>query len=178
VALQKLSRIRQLKILGTVTALLFVSMVTQSASLEPSIPTIQFSFSESSFKSIIAQWQFTGVVRVKTHFAFDFPFLLSYGVFGYALAAHTTLSRALPAILRFPFTWALPVAAAIDASENFLHLYFVHAATVTFPSLYFVAGVIATFKWLLIAAFVIGALYANVHDAILSRTKGRNKPIQ
>jgi hypothetical protein len=169
---------RQLKILGIVTGLLFVSMVTQSASLEPSIPTIQFSFSEASFKSIIAQWQSPGVARFKTHFAFDFPFLLSYGVFGYALAAYTALTGALPAILRSPFTWALPVAALMDASENLLHLYFVQAATVTFQGLYFVAGVVATFKWLLIAAFVIGVLYASVRNGVLSRTKGRSKPIQ
>jgi hypothetical protein len=77
-----------------------------------------------------------------------------------------------------PFTSALPVAAVMDASENLLHLYFVQAATVTFQGLYFVAGVVATFKWLLIAAFVIGVLYASVRNGVLSRTKGRSKPIQ
>ena len=168
---------RRVKILGTVTGLLFVSMVTQSASLEPSVPTLHFSFSETAFNAIIAQWQSAGVARFKTHIAFDFPFLLSYGAFGYALANHTALPRALPAIVRLPFTWALPVAAVMDASENLLHLYFVQAATVAFPGLYFVAGVVATFKWLLIAAFVIGVLYASVGNRVLSRTKRRSKPI-
>jgi hypothetical protein len=169
---------RRLKILGIVTGLLFVSMVTQSASLEPSIPTIQFSFSEASFKSIIAQWQSAGVARFKTHFAFDFPFLLSYGAFGYALAAHTTLPQALPPIVRLPFTSALPVAAVMDASENLLHLYFVHAATVMFTELYFVAGVVATCKWLLITTFLIAVLYAYARVGILSHSKVRSKPIQ
>jgi hypothetical protein len=177
-ALQAMSRIRQLRLLGTVTALLFGAMAIQSASLEPSIPTIHFSFSATSFNAVLAQWQAAGVARFTTHFAFDFPFLVSYGVFGYALAAYTHLPRALPAILRRPFTWALPVAALMDAAENVLHLYFVHATAIPFPSLYFAAGIIATLKWLLIAAFVMGVLYAKVRAALLSRTKGRSKPMQ
>jgi len=154
-----------LRILGAVTALLFVAMVFHAARLEPSIPKIQLTFSEAAFRSILAQWQPSEVARFKSHFAIDFPFLVSYGLFGYFLCEHTALTRGLPALARSLLSWALPAAAVMDAGENLFHLYFVFAVSAMPVVLYFVSGVVATFKWLLIAAFVVSVGYARIRKA-------------
>jgi len=73
-----MSRIVQLRILGSFTALLFLAMVIHAAPLKPSIPTIHFTFSEASFNSILAQWQPAGVARFKWHFAIDFPAAIAW----------------------------------------------------------------------------------------------------
>ena len=140
-------------------------MVFHAAPLEPSIPTIQFSFSEATFRSVLAQWQPSGVARFKRHFAIDFPFLVSYGFLGYFLSEHTSLTRGLPALARSLLSWALPAAAVMDAAENLFHLYFVFAVTAIQVVLYFVSGLVSTFKWLLIAAFVISVGYARIRKA-------------
>jgi len=159
------SSIASLRILGAVTALLFVTMAIQAAPLEPSIPTIQFSFSEASFNSVLAQWRPSGVERFKWHFAIDFPFLVSYGLFGYALSRYLSFMPGRSPLTAALSSSALPVAAVMDAAENLLHLGFIYAAITIPPALYFVAGVLATFKWTLIAVFVIGACYASIRKS-------------
>ena len=160
-----ISRMVLLRILGILTALLFVAMVIHAAPLYPSIPTIHFTFSEASFNAVLAQWQPTGVARFKRHFAFDFPFLVSYGFFGYLLCKHTSLTLGLSTRVKSLLTWALPFAAAMDAVENLLHLTFIYAGKGIPAAFYFVAGIVATFKWAVIVAFVIGAGYTRVRNA-------------
>lgn len=160
-----MSRIVLLRIVGCFTALLFVAMVIQSAPLKPSIPMIHFTFSEASFNSILAQWGPTGVARFKWHFAIDFPFLISYGSFGYLLCKHTSLTLGLPKLTKALFTWALPFAAVMDAMENLLHLTFIYAGKGIPAAFYFMAGTVATCKWAVIVAFVIGAGYTKVRNA-------------
>ena len=160
-----MSRIVLLRILGIFTALLFVAMVIHAAPLKPSIPTIHFSFSEATFNSVLSQWQPTGVARFKWHFTIDFPFLVSYGFFGYLLCKHTSLTLGLSPLVKSLLTWALPFAAVMDAVENLLHLTFIYAGKGIPAALYFVAGTVATIKWVSIVAFVIGAGYARVRNA-------------
>jgi len=152
--------VRRDRILGAVTALLFVAMASHAAPLDPVIPVIQFCFDEASFKSVLAQWGPSGVVRFNWHFAIDFPFLVSYGFFGYRVSRHSPLTSGLPTLMKSSLTWALPAAAALDAGENVLHLVFVHEVPAIPAMLYFVAGLVATFKWMLIAAFGLGIGYA------------------
>ena len=153
-----MSRIDRIRAVGVLTAVRFGVMVIHAAPLEPSIPEIQFSFSEAAFHSALAQWQPSGVARFKWHFAVDFPLLLSYGLFGHLLYRHTSSVRStwmMPLAAR-----ALSIAAAMDAVENLLHLSFVYAAMAIPAPLYFVAGLVATLKWSLIAAFALGTGYA------------------
>ena len=158
-------RIVLLRILGIFTALLFVAMVLHTAPLTPGIPTIHFTFSEASFNAVLAQWQPTGVARFKRHFAFDFPFLVSYGFFGYLLCKHTSLTSGVSTSVKSLLTWALPFAAVMDAVENLLHLTFIYAGKGIPAAFYFVAGIAATFKWAVIVAFVIGAGYIRIRNA-------------
>src|SRR6185436_19031310 len=160
-----MSRIVLLRILGIFTALLFVAMVIHAAPLKPSIPTIHFSFSEATFNSVLNQWQPTGVARFKWHFTIDFPFLVSYGFFGYMLCKHTSLTLGLSPLAKSLFTWALPFAAVMDATENLLHLTFVYVGNGIPAAFYLLAGTVATLKWSAIVAFVIGAAYTRVRNA-------------
>ena len=140
-------------------------MLIQAAPLEPSIPTLQFTFDEAAFKSVLMQWQSDGIARFKAHFLIDFPFLFSYGLFGYQLSRQTSLLKNLPVGARSLLSWILPAAAAMDAAENLLHLDFVFAVTAIPPPLYLVAGVAATAKWSLIVAFLAAIGYGAVRKA-------------
>lgn len=149
-------------LVGTVTVLLFLGMAIHAAPLEPSIPVIQFTFSEAAFNSVLSRWGPDGLARFKSHFAFDFPFLVSYGLFGYLLSRYTSLFKKLRPVARSSCAWSLLAAAVMDATENLLHLHFISGATAIPSALYLAAGIAASIKWLLITAFAIGAGYANV----------------
>ncbi len=145
-------------VLGAVTALLFVVMAMQAAPLEPSVPELQLTFSEAAFRSILAQWQPSGVRRFAGHIAIDFAFLSSYGVFGYVLYRHGFNESRVSGQARAILAWTLPLAAVMDAAENVLHLLFLYTGTV--PALsYFVAGTVATAKWALIVGFALATGY-------------------
>jgi hypothetical protein len=159
-----MSYIVRLRILSIFMALLFVAMVIHAAPFHPSIPRIQFSFSEVAFRSVLAQWQPAGVARFKRHFIIDFPFLLSYGFFGYLLCKQTSLAVGLSTSRKSLLTWALPFAAVLDAVENVLHLTFISVGKGIPASIYFMAGVASTFKWAVIVAFVIGVGYTIVRN--------------
>jgi hypothetical protein len=154
-----------IKTLGCITAMAFIAMALQSAPLEPSIPAIQLTFSEHAFRSILDRWQAAGVSRFKTHFLFDFPLLVSYGCFGYAVSRQTALFRRLHGRTRSLLAWSLPTAAIADAIENVLHLGFVFASGTVPGSLYFVSGGVASIKWLLIIIFVLAAAYAVLRSS-------------
>jgi hypothetical protein len=157
--------IEPIRIVGVAAAVLFVTMAIHAAPLQPSIPRIQFTFSEASFNSILAQWRPDGVSRFTWHFAIDFPFLVSYGIFGYLLARNRSLQAGdfgWPSVL---VAWALPVAAVLDAAENALHLSFVLAAAGLPAWLYPLAGGVATAKWVLIVAFAAELIFSRVRNA-------------
>ena len=151
-----------LKLAAIVTALLFLAMAMHAAPLHPPIPAIQFTYSEGAFHAVLAQWQADGVARFARHFAIDFPFLVSYGLFGYLFAVHWLRGAERSAFFRSAAVWGLPAAALMDAAENLFHLYFIHASAAVPAPLYFVAGLVATLKWLLIAVFVVAVILAKV----------------
>ena len=150
-----------LRFFGIAAVLLFLAMAIHAFPLDPPVPAIQFTYSEPSFRAVLEQWQPDGIRRFRMHFFIDFPFLVTYAVFGYLLAAHLSASGRSLAGWRQLLPWLLPGAAAMDAVETLLHLYLVGGTAV--PSfLYTVAGVVATVKWMLIAAFVLGVAYTVV----------------
>lgn len=147
-------------VLAAATALLFSAMALYTSSLDPGIPAIQFTFTETGFRRVLDAWQAAGVARFRAHFAIDFPFLACYGALGYFLSTRTVLFRHFSGRTRSLLAAALPAAAAADAVENALHLYFLHAAVPVVQALYPAAGVAASVKWLLIAAFVGSTVHA------------------
>jgi hypothetical protein len=156
------------RVLAAASALLFVAMALYTSPLEPSIPAIQFTFTESAFRSVLNSWQPTGVARFKAHFAIDFPFLACYGALGYLLSRRTGLFRSVTEQTKSLLAISLPVAAAADAIENALQLYFLYGTAPFVQALYFVAGAAASVKWLLIVVFVSCSAYA------IRKNVGRN----
>ena len=149
---------RAVHILAAASALLFTAMALYTSPLDPSIPRIQFTFTESAFRSILDTWKAAGIARFKAHFAIDFPFLACYGALGYFVARRTGLFRNFSNRAKALLAAALPVAAAADAVENLLHLHFLYSAA---PQAgYFAAGAAASVKWLLIVLFICCAAYA------------------
>ena len=152
---------RRLWLSGALALLLFAAMAIHSAPLSPSIPVIQFTYGEAAFKAVLAQWGPIGIERFRSHFFIDFPFLTSYAVFGYLLARHAVPADTPNNTARTFLTWALPLAAVLDAGENLLHLRFIADGAYPMAGAYLLAGVVATGKWALIAAFIIGFFYAR-----------------
>lgn len=141
---------------GALSLLLFIAMAVHSAPLSPSIPALQFTFTPAAFQAILAHWGPAGVARFKSHFVIDFPFLLSYGLFGYLYGRQSKLLGRLGARPQCLLTWLLPGAALLDAGENLLHLQLLAASSAQPPALYLLAGLIASLKWVAIAAFIVG----------------------
>ena len=151
---------RTVHVLATATALLFVAMALYTLPLDPSIPAIQFTFTESAFKSILNSWKPTDLARFRAHFAIDFPYLACYGALGYLFSTRTGLFRSATQHTKSLLAVSLPVAATADAIENALHLYFLYGTAPIVRVLYFAAGVAASVKWLLIVTFVCCVMYA------------------
>lgn len=135
-------------------------MAVYTSPLDPSVPVIQFTFTESAFKNVLNSWRPTDIARFKGHFAIDFPFLLCYGVLGYLISKRTRLFRHFRDRTISLFAALLPIAAAADAIENALHLYFVFGTGTVLHALYLAAGIAASAKWMLIVAFVGSSAYA------------------
>lgn len=146
--------------LAALTLALFIAMATFSSPLQPSIPALQFTFTETAFKNIISLWPAGGMDIFRGHFLIDFPFLLSYGVLGYVITTHTSLFSDVSTSIKTAFAHCLPCAAIADVMENLLHLYLVSAADPIPSFFYFAAGSMATVKWLLAALFGLAAIAA------------------
>lgn len=129
-------------------SVLFALMAWQAAPLSPPIPALQLTFSRESFNAILEQWGAEGLARFRQHFLIDFPFLISYGLFGILLAQRP----AWQGIARL-----LPSAALLDAIENGLQLGLLTWGNEAPDLLYLVAGQVATAKWALLATFVLRA---------------------
>jgi hypothetical protein len=151
---------RRICSLAILAALLFGAMVICSWPLKPGIPSLQLTFSEAAFRSVLSQWNADELLRFKIHFIIDFPFLACYGALGHLLVKQSTALSAPR--FRGLLAFALPVAAAADALENLLQLYFLFATGPVSQAAYFAAGVAALIKWLLIAIFVAQAAYAGM----------------
>jgi len=153
--------LKTIRIVALVSALLFTAMAIYTHPLTPCIPAIQLTFSESAFQAILDDWQSAGTYdRFKTHFALDFPFLVSYGVLGFLVSTRTRLFQNFSRPVKSLLSYTLPVAAVADAIENLMHLYFLSGAAPFISAQYLVAGVVASTKWLLILVFVCSALHA------------------
>lgn len=151
---------RIVSLLAAATALLFVAMALYTWPLDPWVPVIQLTFTQSAYTSVLNAWSAADLARFRGHFAIDFPFLACYGALGYFVSTRTALFRHLPPRAQSLLAIALPVAAAADAIENALHLYFLYGTAPVAAAPYLAAGVAASAKWLLIVAFVSVAVHA------------------
>lgn len=143
---------------GLSAAALFAGIAIYLLPLEPSVASLQFTFSESAFMAVLHSWQADGIARFRAHFVADYAMLVCYGAFGYTFARRTLLFGSSSHGRKRLLSWLLPLAALMDAIENALHLYLISAASHATVALFPAAGVVATLKWLLLGAFVTGAV--------------------
>lgn len=149
---------RLLWLSGIAAAALFFSIAAYVHDLDPGVIALQLTFDKDSYRSTLNAWPAGGMHVFRTHFALDFPFLTSYGLFGYLLAQRTGLFARAPVPIQSILPWVLPMAALLDAVENLMHLAIVADFAAAPAALVFSAGIVATLKWLLIAGFATGAV--------------------
>jgi hypothetical protein len=123
------------------------------APLEPGVVVLQFAYTPRSFGNVIHFWSAEQLFRFRAHLGADYALLLSYGAFGYLLASRSRLFHALPPALGRWATWALPLAALFDATENALHWWLTEVPRFGVPLPYLVAAACAALKWLLLLAY-------------------------
>lgn len=145
---------------GTAALLLFAALAIYLAPLRPGVLELQFAFTANSFGAIVHSWSADDLARYRAHFGFDFVLLVLYGAFGWLCATRAPMRVALSPWLRALARWALPVAAAFDASENLLHLWLTAAPRFGVPHLYAIAASCAALKWIGILGFALLAALA------------------
>lgn len=141
---------------GAVGAVIFAAMIRVVGRLDPGVGAIQLTFTEPAFRRILDAWGPDGRRRFAAHFAYDYPFMICFGLFGWALGAW--LSRRLQgrAWLASLLPWLLPAAAVGDAIEDLLQQALAGADPGSWPAgAYLIAGLAATVKWGLVAVFAI-----------------------
>ena len=154
-----------IRAVGIMSALLFAAMAIYTSSLDPNIPSIQLTFTEREFNSILNQWNPSQVEIFKLHFLIDYPFIICYGSLGYLISKRTDLFGRFTQTTRKLLAISLPVAAIADAVENALHLIIIYSGGPFDQAPYFAAGIAASTKWLLIVIFVAFAAYAKFRTA-------------
>ncbi|MCC6642656.1 MAG: hypothetical protein IT386_15960 [Deltaproteobacteria bacterium] len=119
----------------------------------------QTTFSATTLRTIIEQWQREGVLsHYYAHFVPDFLHPVWYALLLGALLARGLDSRGLPdrwnTVLLLPF-----VAGALDLVENLLHLVFLCDLDRVSQPLVAVSALAANLKWALVAASIAGTLW-------------------
>lgn len=145
---------------GIASLLLFGGIAWYLAPLKPGILALQFAFTPRVFGEVIHFWSPEQLLRFRAHFVADYALLLSYGAFGWLLASRTALFDALPRPARIAATWALPLAALFDATENGLQLWLTEAPRFGVHWPYGLAASCACAKWVLLLAFAFTVLAA------------------
>lgn len=145
---------------GGLTVALFAGIALYLAPLEPGVLTLHLAFSPRVFGQIVHLWPAEHLARYRSHFPADFALLACYGAFGWLLATRTELFAPQPAALRIPAKWALPLAAAFDATENALHLWLTEVPRFGVPWAYAAAALAASLKWGLLLAFAFAVACA------------------
>jgi hypothetical protein len=151
---------------GVAALALFSGIAWYLAPLTPNILALQFAFTPRAFGEVIHAWPAEHLLRYRAHLPFDFALLVSYGAFGYLLASRTALFDLRPQAVRSWATWALPLAAALDATENAFHYWLTAVPRFGVPLPYALSATCSTIKWLLLLFYALTVAYA------LSRTEG------
>ena len=139
---------------GWIAATLYVVMVIYLLRVRPTILSLQFTFSPGAFHSVVAAWSEAASSRIRNHYFLDFPFLVSYGLFGYFLVEETSLFAHLSHAMRNVAQWLLPFAAVVDAMENMLQISILRRPRSTIlPHYYVFSGVFAVIKFGAILSF-------------------------
>ena len=152
---------RRTTILGVLVITLLVGIGVYLAPLDPNILHLQFAFSEQSFNAVLSKWQSGGLALYRSHIPGDFLLLTTYGVFGFQFGRERRSALAAQPWLAACLTWALPLAAVADATEDVLHLVLTGANAPTNSALYLLSGSAASIKWLGIGIFIVCILISR-----------------
>ena len=146
---------------GLAALALFTGLAWALAPLEPGVVALQFAFTPSAFAAVVDAWPPEHLAMYRAHLPVDGLLLACYGSFGYLLAKRSAIfARRAPAA-RVAARWALPLAAAVDATENVLHWWLIEASRPAVPWPYVLSAACSGLKWALLLGYaiaVVGAL--------------------
>lgn len=145
---------------GALACGLFVGIALYLAPLEPGVVTLQLAFSPRVFGQIVHLWPAEQLARYRSHFPADFALLLCYAAFGWLLATRTKVFAPLPPAWRAWARWAMPIAAACDATENAFHLWLTEVPRFGVPWAYVASASAASLKWGVMVAYGVTILHA------------------
>lgn len=152
--------------LVVLSAVLLAGMAVWLLPLEPSLVSLQLTYSPEGFAAVYSAWSPLAKARFAAHLWLDYAFLVVYAAWGYCHATTTRSAQSLAEGTKRLMQAALPAAAVLDVIENALHQFITAAALPIAPWPYAVAGCAATGKWLLVLGFFAGlALLAWRHRA-------------
>jgi hypothetical protein len=140
---------------GVLAIGMFAGLVVYLAPLDPNILKLQFAFNERSFNAVLSNWDSIGVARYRSHFPADFLLLVAYGMYGLQFGRERAPKLVAQPRLTASLTWALPLAAIADATEDALHLVLTGPNAPASPILYLLSGSAASIKWLGIGGFLV-----------------------
>jgi hypothetical protein len=135
--------------------------------LRPWHLSAQFAFTRKRFHAITDKWAEDGQLSLYRHFLrIDYITLLAYAGFGALWVTSSSSFGELSAERRYALAALLPLAAAADAIENTLQLWFTSRGTSTESAFaYALAGVASCAKFLLIGAFIVSSMFVQYASA-------------
>ncbi|PKO86138.1 MAG: hypothetical protein CVU18_16560 [Betaproteobacteria bacterium HGW-Betaproteobacteria-12] len=145
---------------GLATAALAGGIAWYLAPLSPGVLVLQFAFTPRAFGEVIHFWSAEQLQRFRAHLPADCLLLLCYGLFGYLLAGRSQVFHRLGAAGRRWAMWALPLAAAFDATENACHWWLTEVPRFAISWPYLLAAGSASIKWSLLMAYGLTVVYA------------------
>lgn len=149
---------------GIATAVLFACLAWYVAPLYPGVVMLELAFTPKTFGTIVHAWPSEYLLQYRRFLAFDFLLLGTYGAFGYFLATRSSLFSQYSPTLRTVIVWTLPVAAALGAFENTLHLWLTAAPRFGIPLAYAVSAACAASKWIIMVSFILAVFHALLRE--------------
>jgi hypothetical protein len=145
---------------GVAALLLFAGLAWYLAPLQPGVLALQLAFTPRAFAQVVHAWPPEHLLRYRSHLPVDCLLLASYGTFGYLLASRSGLFVQYSRPFRIAATWALPLAAICDATENALHWWLTTMPRFGVVWPYFVSATPSTLKWALLFGFAVAVIHA------------------
>jgi hypothetical protein len=123
--------------------------------LAPSFMAMQFAFSPSRYAEILAAWGPEGIVRYRSHFAFDLIHPLIFAALGWVAVRTLPVFEGLSPRGERILSWLLPVAAGLDYVENSCQLKLLSVPPGTVDWMIPTSATCATIKWILAGLFTL-----------------------
>jgi hypothetical protein len=149
---------------GIATLVLSAGIAWLIAPLYPGAIMLELAYTPKSFGTIVHAWPAEYLLLYREILQLNFLLLISFGAFGYFFVSRSPLFSGHSPAWRTLLAWTLPVAAALGAIENGLHIWLTAAPRFGIPVAYAVSAVCAALKWSIVTAFALAVFHALLRE--------------